>query len=434
MAAFDVDLSCLSNCRVNSASGGLILKRESHAKTEENIAMNMRLNSMRKYMRFCEFFNLDALNPACLKVAFILGSKLSKKEELVQMLCEEASPVLMVDNLNLIPKGLEIMSVMSDWCNVLSYMTLPPKITFDDKVISAMISALYEAKLSCSPDILPHFSAMAVIYISLSNVSTSHMLQRCMQRFEIFDKDVEIKCLKISNYFNDKNLSVQDMTKFYVMVTSHIQASQPYFNVLRNVMKEQDLGMKETVNRPRRPSLRAILQQIHRDNKLQSSESFESWASNLRFSVTTSTQLQRLLYFIHVQTCKPNPASYSHLFSLDTLNRLNGKTVESIDVETVCSVIAGLRSYQQNVKKMVDFRTSCLMGLSMTQRQALSSVMVARLYICVYQHDSIWEACWRSVHPTLNQTICSARNQFIKKHDFEIEPILQTMIFCHVDA
>lgn len=429
---FDVDLTNLQQCKVNEASAGIVVKRDSQMKAEEVIAQNMRLNAFRKFVRFCEFFNLDPLHSQCLAFALVLASKLSNKSAIIETLVSKFSFCSNIDNLQNIECGQELMSVMSDWCTILSFVTISTKQFSDTIANTAMAQAMQDGKLICPPDKFLELACLSVLYVSVANVSTSHMLQRLFQRFDIADRDLEYKSLKIANFYNDKNVSAVHQAEFFIILTDNLSVSPGFFDILRSVLQDLDSPVKQVKSKPQRPNLRKLVQEIHKNTKAESAESFQTWASTLRFSVTTSTQLQRLLYFIHVQSVKPSLQTYSHLFSIDTLNRVNSKQADTIDKHAVSTVINSLRIYQHNIKHMVDFRQICLTGLSVTQRQALSAVSIARLYVCIFQHDSIWEWCWKTVLPILNQTIVTTRNSFIKKYDFEIDAVVASLIWCHV--
>ena len=147
---------------------------------------------------------------------------------------------------------------------------------------------------------------------------------------------------------------------------------------------------------------------------LSYTQTFDNWSAVHKFGNTTSMYFQRILYFIQVQTTVTPPDTYAHLFAKDILAKVQGCNIERIDANAIVNVILGLRVYHNGVKDLLDFRTQCLDGLSIRTRQALSLAQIAQLYVSIFQHDSIWEYCWKSVVPVMNHTILSSRERFLR--------------------
>ena len=111
----------------------------------------------------------------------------------------------------------------------------------------------------------------------------------------------------------------------------------------------------------------------------------------------TSTQIQKIFYFIKVQETATPEDIYERLFTREILMRVRMSAVDRIDPQAITDIIKSLRVYGHNITDLLDFRTECLLGLSITARKTLTLAQVAQLYISVFQHDSVWEECWRSV-------------------------------------
>ena len=97
------------------------------------------------------------------------------------------------------------------------------------------------------------------------------------------------------------------------------------------------------------------------------------------------------------------------------------------------AVIGSLRLYTNNIKHLIDFRVQCLEGLNVKSRQRLSPAQILQLYICCYQHVSTRDRCWRSMLPVLNHSIQRACVLFRAKFPFEVEAVVRSVIFCHVN-
>ena len=161
-----------------------------------------------------------------------------------------------------------------------------------------------------------------------------------------------------------------------------------------------------------RLQLRKMAVDLHAADDLAYTQTFENWSAVHKFGNTTSMYLQRILYFIQVQTVVTPPDTYEHLFAPDIIAKINNCNVERIDAKAIVEVIHGLRVYHNGVKDLLNFRTQCLDGLSISARKNLSLAQIAQLYVSIFQHDSIWEYCWKSVIPVMNHTILSSRDRF----------------------
>jgi len=107
--------------------------------------------------------------------------------------------------------------------------------------------------------------------------------------------------------------------------------------------------------------------------------------------------------------------------------------LSTINIASINAVIASLRLYTNNIKHLIDFRVLCLDGLHVRARQSLSQAQILQLYICCFQHESVRDRCWRAVLPVLNHTMQRACALFRACFEYEIEAVLRSVIFCHVN-
>jgi hypothetical protein len=113
---------------------------------------------------------------------------------------------------------------------------------------------------------------------------------------------------------------------------------------------------------------------------------------------------------------------------------VRGSNIERIDASAVLEIIKGLRVYTNGIADLLDFRTECLHGLSISKRKSLTLSQIAQLYVCVFQHDSIWEQCWQAVVPVMNHTIISSRDKFRQGRVFDTAAVVRNIIDCHVNT
>ena len=90
--------------------------------------------------------------------------------------------------------------------------------------------------------------------------------------------------------------------------------------------------------------------------------------------------------------------------------------------------------YKGQISDLLDFRTTCLNGLSLSVRKRLTPSQLAQLYICIFQHDSIWDMCWRAIIGPTNHTILTAREKFRQTHKFFAAAVCCNIIDCHIQA
>ena len=109
------------------------------------------------------------------------------------------------------------------------------------------------------------------------------------------------------------------------------------------------------------------------------------------------------------------------------MSRRNG-TVDSIDQYAVSKLIRSVRIYKHSIHNLIDFRVQCLAGLSATTRLNLSLADVVQLYICCFQHRSIFEYCWKQVVPVMNHSIIHSCERFRSAHAFDIDAVVRTLV------
>ena len=130
------------------------------------------------------------------------------------------------------------------------------------------------------------------------------------------------------------------------------------------------------------------------------------------------------------QVIEPDITLYRDLYTnviLERVSRRNG-TVDSIDHYAVSKLIRSVRIYKHSIHNLIDFRVQCLAGLSATTRLNLSLVDVVQLYICCFQHRSIFEYCWKQVVPVMNHTIQHSCERFRSTYAYDIDAVVRTLV------
>lgn len=440
---FDIDMSRLSvlgSCRLNEKSATMHLVKRNTQAVNQEIASNIENASISKFCRACIQVNIDPMHPKSLQVMLLLCSKTPNCFEVARSFGAQQEPPIQIDHVDNLEYLHQIISSNTDWYVLLNRISLPRQFTdtFSNEVVRALAYALDVSKLTIPFDTRSEFITNALIYINIRGTTAQCMLAKLVKRMDsAYDTSSgEEKCMRMLNFYHDRNLSNQELESVLLQCVQHVIVDNTLFQSISKVLlanKQNEHNSKK--NRPHRPSLRRIALEIHKNissDQNRTNSTFQAWAVEMKFNLTTSTQLQRLLYFIRVQTIDMSDTLVAHIFNEDILQRTKQSKIDNIDVDAICTVINSLRVYHQNIYCLLDFRSRCMSGLNITTRQRLAPAEVAQLYISFFQHDSIWQQCWKSIVPVMNHTITSARTAFIATNRFEIEAVIKSLIVCHV--
>jgi hypothetical protein len=174
--------------------------------------------------------------------------------------------------------------------------------------------------------------------------------------------------------------------------------------------------------------LRELAKTLHATSGRQYSSTFDAWAIQQKFSVTTNRKLQMFLYFIKTQSVQVNPSIIRNIFSDSLLAKINDHSIDHIDKHAITFVINSIRIYSHNIACLVDFRTRCLVGISQTYMKKLNMAQIVQLYISCYQHESVRESVWRTVVPVWNFTIETACNKFRTEFVYDIDSVVNCIM------
>ena len=145
--------------------------------------------------------------------------------------------------------------------------------------------------------------------------------------------------------------------------------------------------------------LRSYVQQaLASKQKSISQDSWIKWQLGVNFQNATSSHLQRLLYFIEVQSVKPARSIYECYYTSDICNRSSKIKVDVIDAEAIIMVIGSLR------------------------------------HISVYQHESIWKECWRKFLDFMNHTIIADVKRFKEQHAYDVDSVVENLVHSLVEG
>ena len=411
-------------------------------------------NVVKKYCSLCSHFNIDQLDPLALASVILLmcksrdgwkvcadflqqypGTSIQLESKLTDSVVEEGG------GRKLHQMSEEIFSSISDWTTLLEYVDVElaeADLEFiqENAIMARLRDSLRDAGLVQDAMPEPHFMVLCVLYMSPRSTPAAKMVERLCMRVDDKHTDVELKCMRFVTSFCDAPMDEQAQNRLYIRLCQCVVVKPAFFDQIRRSLSDAlavEMQTATDTKRPNQVQLRYLAANIHNTEQIPYTQTFDNWRTQHKFGNTTSIQLQRLLYFIQVQDTATPEDVYVHLFTRDVLQRVRSKAIEQIDVKAVIEIVKGLRVYHNGIADLIDFRTECLHGLSISHRKVLTLSNVAQLYVCVFQHDSVWEQCWKSIVPVVNHTIISARDRFRQTHIMNTAAVVQNIINCHVN-
>ncbi len=330
-------------------------------------------------------------------------------------------------------------NTVSDWIYFLEYVTFDEGVNVrleHNNLIARMRRAFEDSELSKYYALTTSFVAQAILHVSLNQLPSVKLLERFLSRqHNCFIRDIELRVLRtITAYADHKSDASSDFNDF-LQIICEIYMRQDFFVNLGELLIKQNHNTLQNAfiaeNVPRRLQLR-YMTLSKATCKEDASNTFVSWANNLQLSVVSSKHLQSVLYFVKCQPTEIDVGMLQPYFSESIISKLrHAANVVEIDVEAIFTLLSNIRVYLNNIPQLVDFRMSCLKGLSQTQRRSLTLINILQLYICVFQHPSIRLELWKKICPVLNHTTQLCIQQFNETNKCDYKNVLMNLTYSH---
>ena len=457
-------INLLNRLRISLPSGsktfqGRGLKaysRKNKLQQDHQIKQFAQKTTLTKFGHMCSKLNIDPLHPYSVHLILMMFGRIKNKKKLVELFCQqtkthnvqldwntvttaghyddftttEAEPTLGL-------RQTDLFYALSDWNMILSYL----EVTNDTEILEMLMKlpnarrlqqGLEDAGLAEFYNVSPDFIISALLFIMPSSLSTSKMLERYLLNCSDQCKDIEFRCLRALGVYNDTQVDEDAAMRHVLLIMPHVSVKKIFFSDMRTVLMQSNDVVEDNPQQVSRLRLRHVVKQIHAEIP-QYMQTFEHWLTQQSFSTTMSKYLQLLLYFVSVQVRKVPEKAYSKYYTRSLLDRFQNIHVQQIDASAVIRVIKGIRVYLHNVKNLLNFRTQCLHGLPQSKRLSLTLAQILQLYVACFQHDSIRIACWKFVVNTWNHTIERDLERFRLKEEFDIAPVLETVVRCQLD-
>lgn len=430
---FKVDASAFEHMVLDGKAARKQVKRRNQLLEDQEVATQILQGTLRKFCNLCTHYNIDAMDAHSLPLAILLSSKAKNRRDLAQQYADWFNLDVQMDEGG--DAAREAMQTVADWCTVLQYLHLDGSARYEPtspqhKMRQALL-AVGIAVGDKTPDALDRL----IVHVAVRDTPTPRMIEGFFLRVFPHEKDISFKSMKLATLIWDTVYDEQTFHDTLLQICIQSSRSEQWTHDITKTVQDQ-VYMQTTLPgenvKTDRPRLRILARQVHNSPAAHPRSSFRSWCSLCGFPASTSTQLQRILYFVRAQ-CNAVPTHlYEHLYTDDVLARSSQLSIETVDVDAMKPIIASIRVYRNNIKDLIDFRAQCLLGLPLQTRNKLSLAQVLQLYTSMYQHDSVWEECWKAVVPVMNHTISTSRARFCGKHPFDVEAILQNIIACHL--
>ena len=409
--------------------------------TQRDLELYMEQKTLLGYVKICRVFNFDPLNSTTLHLILILMSKNPDRptvlQSFLQVLPEDQRASLHFDDdawAHFDSIDSDHLTSIADWVTLFKYIKLI-KLSRDetdtlmkDPRLQVFLSSMVLANTARTPLDL-EYVVKSMLSVTLMNIPAAKMFERFVMASGSV-RDVELRSLRTVNDFNDKcsHMPHDAQQNTFITLLQHICTTTDFVQdvaaIIDTCAREHDV-MKPTVSR--KFSMREHVAK-KADVTVLYAPTFGNWCSQQKFSVTTSINLQRILYFMKAQVVRVPEEVFLKYFDPSFVSKFSSGSIHQIDEAAIIFVIKSLRVYHYNIKSLLDFRTRCMLGLNATVRAGLTLPVVLQLYVSVWQHESIRERCWRSVIGVYNYTISSSCETFRQQHQYEYEAVLESMV------
>ena len=427
---------------------GVARRAQDDSRSSAVIAEQMRTHTLQNFRRFCAAINVDPLNQAAVQLAVILMSRQFRSleegsggGETLAHFGDEAHKVDWAGVARM--RQLCSVATIHDWSSLLHYLELAESTasfkTPAEQSLAALTAALQHAGLEFACTV-PGLRERCLMHLSMQPTPQEKMLERLfVQHARAHEMapphDLEMRSLRVVTHYNNnappQSTQQADLVSLLCAMVPTKAFVQDMSAVLARMEEEQLVQIDERSSRHKnaRMQLRYLVQaEANKAGATAYDRTFASWANQQRFPIATSLRLQQVLYFLRAQTKEVSPEVYALYFAPALVQRVCRSTIDAIDPDAMHAVLAGIRSYRHNVADLIDFRVSCLAGVSVTLRSALTLQQVLQLYIAAFQHPSVRETLWRRVLNVWNHSVQQALLEFTAEREFDVVNVLHTVM------
>lgn len=433
-----MDVFELDSEKIDKLVSGSLMESPNLITDKDTLQRELCRQTLRKFCKLCKNINFDPLHPQAISVVTQMMSKaqdpFETTQKFLQLIGFEGE--FMTYDADTKKQCDAVMPSVTDWINLFGFVDPESFLASEEMENSEYFDLITNSAKETELMISDRIVLQILLYMSPRNIPSPVMLERLMCLQGASENNLELRCLRCVSSIYNKNMPESKQQALLFQMFFNLRPMLSFKTEITTILREEiESESLNNVVKSKRKLLRDIVSDIHKASLQNSSQTFEAWTISQRFSVTTSTHLQRVLYFIHAQQGVKCPENvYAQFFPQEILLRAANSKIEQIDSSAIIAVIKSIRVYKHDIADLLDFRCSCLLGLSLTARSKISLPGLLQLYVSCFQHDSIWEECWKSIVPVMNHTIEMSRRDFLKSHCMCIESVVRCVISCHVGA
>jgi hypothetical protein len=450
---FDVSSSSLQNFSNKQA--------DFTKKSVQDMLQTKHTPTLRKFCDVCRFLNIDPVHELALPLVVIFMCKSKHCFQIAHSFIPSdkiGEVMVSADDYDEEKQNVcdQLLNTIADWVVLFSKFDLREhdksekslKLAQDienDDLLRCMHKCLLDANVLPSGETprqrinMSQTAILAFLFMSPRKTPSGKMLEMLYTEINSNARDVELRCLRAMTAFKDRHDDENAYAKTLPIVLRSLRVNPGFVTSIRAILRKQtmeEVSDSETLRMPNnntRPLLRDYVQMSLSCRRMsRDSCSWIKFRDELCFPLTTSHNLQRLLYFIVVQRTPPQRIHYEKFYTKEMCNNAFNVSLENIDVDAVMQVIKTLRVYNTKIKALIDFRSKCLQGINQKTRNALSIVQVLQLYIASYQQDHIRWECWKRIEKTMNHTINDTVTNFVNSNPYDIDNVVLNLIHSQI--
>lgn len=469
---FTIDSAALTNIKMSVKSNKTNLRQtQRHEETtQREIQKNLKRTALTKIRRMAQLCNLDVYHPHTLIALVLVYMKTQHREELLRKFFRAVAHKNQEEDTS-IPDNTEqnidleklfhfdiltqwdesycdCLNTVLDWCIVIEYIDMSGDSTVvndsldskeniqDLQLVQAFSGALEHGQIEniCAP-------AVGLIHVMVDRMPSVKLLERLVLREESnIDStgvihNLEVRCLRALSAFNDIVIDPAIVSQNLLEIFKRACVRKSFFEDMALHDEQLIVEKAPPTHSIPRLQLRHSVERSRTTETNNVSHSFQTWATQQRFSVVSGRHMQLVLYFIRVQTTTPKSDLYSAHYPESVVERTSSAPpVQYIDADALFELISGVRTYYQNLKTLIDFRMKVIGMMSRKMQSELSPVQALQLYIIAFQHPSVMAGLWKRVAPMMNHSIRHALDKFCRENDFEIGPVIHNLVHANKEV
>ena len=358
----------------------LSAKGRQHVATKAEIDKNTKSWRLKRFCEICSSYNIDCLSRVSFHFLFVLTCKLQHKQKVLKLFSEAADCLEDFERIDWTIENSGMFSEMNDWLTILDYM----KITDDTEtlheveLIEKFRHALLQGDLMSELDDTDENIANLVLHVLLTDIPSAKLLEQKLNTMKCKHvyKDMELRCLRTLSTFKDEIISEENSEVGLLKILLCAVPSADFKRDISEVLHiQEELSHESKIEQEHkggRLQLRNLITNSCTNAGIKYTHTFEAWSTNQNFAVTTTRQLQLILYFIKTQIRPVSQSVVQDVFSSTIMRKLDGHSVDSIDASAITSVIKTIRLCSHKIQSLLEFRTDCLYGINSRYKNSLS--------------------------------------------------------------